>query len=248
MFRIFFAGLPVDSVSIKEIAPELIRLAKNPKDQPYFVTYLNAHCANLALEDKKYRKILKQADLVYADGFGIVLAARLFGYKLQGRLTAKDFFDDFCQKVQKDGLSLYFLGAKKSIVDKITKVLKENHPDLKILGSHHGYFGKEQEKNIIEEINLLKPDFLLLGLGASKQEQWLKKNLIHLKVKVSWCVGGLFDFISEEKLRCPKWLGDLGFEWLFRLLTEPKRLWKRYLLELPLFGYTLVRLKFKKAI
>jgi len=246
MSRIFFANLPVDRVSIKTIVPELIKLAKNPKDCPYFVTYLNAYCANLALKDNKYRQILKKADLVYADGFGVVLGARLFGYQLTGRLTTKDFFDEFCKRAEREGNTTYFLGGKRRVVEKTVEVLKTKYPRLKILGSHHGYFGKSEEVEIIKKINTFKPDFLLVGMGIPKQEIWLKKNLSRLKIKVGWCVGGLFDFVSGEKLRCPKWLGDLGFEWLFRLLTEPKRLWKRYLLELPVFGYALLRLKFKK--
>ncbi|MBL7159453.1 WecB/TagA/CpsF family glycosyltransferase [Candidatus Microgenomates bacterium] len=248
MSRIFFADLPIDRVSIKTIVPELVGLVKEARKRPYFVTYLNAHCANLALKNQKYRQILKKADLVYADGFGIVLAARVFGYKLPGRLTAKDFFDEFCKRAEREGNTIYFLGGERGVAEKMTKTLKEKYPRLKILGNHHGCFGKSDEKEIIRQVNILKPDFLLVGMGVPKQEQWLKKNLVHLKVKVGWCVGGLFDFVSGEKPKCPWWLGDLGFEWLFRLITEPKRLWKRYLIELPSFGYTLMRLKFKKAI
>ena len=245
--RIFFADLPIDRVFIKEIVPKLIQLAKNPKDQPYFVTYLNAYGANLALKDKKYRQILKRADLVYADGFGVVLAARFFGYRLLGRLTAKDFFDEFCKRAKREENTIYFLGGKEGVAKKAARVLKKQYPALRILGSHYGYFKESEEKEIVGKINILKPDFLLLGMGAPKQEQWLKKNLVHLKVKVGWCVGGLFDFISGEKPRCPKWLGDLGFEWLFRLLTEPKRLWKRYLIALPSFWANVLRMKLEKS-
>lgn len=244
MSRILFADLPVNRVSLKTMVPTLIKLAKKPKDHPLFVTYLNAHCANLAFKNSKYRQILKKADLVYADGLGMVLAARLFGGRLPGRLTTKDFFDEFCQEAQKEGLTLYFLGGKRKVVEKMVKVLKERYPNLKILGCHHGFFRKSEEGELIRKINTQKPDFLLVGMGSPKQEIWLAENLSRLKIKVGWCVGGLFDFISGEKLRCPKWLGDLGFEWLFRLLTEPRRLWKRYLVELPAFGYTLLRLRF----
>ena len=100
-----------------------------------------------------------------------------------------------------------------------------------------------QEKSILNRINRLKPDFLIVNMGSPKQELWLAKNLPQLKIKVGWCVGGLFNYIAGIVPSCPKYFGDLGFEWLFRLAVEPKRLWKRYLIEGPKFILMILKLK-----
>ncbi|MBU3956749.1 WecB/TagA/CpsF family glycosyltransferase [Patescibacteria group bacterium] len=247
MNRVYLADLPVDYLSLKTVSPRLIRLAESKRKKPYLVTYLNAHNFNLASKNNTYKEILKKADLVYADGWGVVWAARLSGSQLPGRLTTKDFFEGFCRMAEKEKLSLFFLGGKEKVVNKMVKILKDKFPQIKIKGWQNGYFNGKEEKRISARINQLSPDFLIVGMGSPTQELWLAKNLSQLKIKVGWCVGGLFDFISEEKPRCPKWLGDLGFEWLFRLLTEPKRLWRRYLIGGPEFLSRVIRLKSRQA-
>jgi N-acetylglucosaminyldiphosphoundecaprenol N-acetyl-beta-D-mannosaminyltransferase len=227
--RLWLSEIPVDIVSIKTIAGQLIGLVKNQKTTPCMVAYLNAHNFNLASKTKKLQRIFKKATLVYADGWGIVWAARILGGYLPGRLTAKDFFADFCQVAQKRGLKIFFLGGEQKVLDKMLGKLREKYPDLRIVGAASGYFNPQEEEVIIGRINRVRPDFLVVGMGTPKQEYWLAGNLDRLKVKVAWCVGGLFDFVSGSKPACPRLLGDLGFEWLFRLITEPKRLWRRYL-------------------
>lgn len=241
--RVKLLDLWIDNVSLNNIPSILVGLAKKEKENPFLVTYLNAHHFNLAQQDKKYRQILKRADLIYTDGWGIVWAARFFGHRLAGRLTAKDFFEEFCRMAEREKLSLFFLGGKEKMVAKMIKILKKKFPQIKIKGWQNGYFKLEEKTAILSKINQLKPDFLIVGMGSPKQEIWLAKNLSQLKTRVGWCVGGLFDFISGEKPRCPKWFGDWGFEWLFRLLTEPKRLWRRYLVGLPIFWFNVLKLK-----
>lgn len=242
--KIYLAGLPLLPVSRETISDVLLNLAKGKRKKPFLVTYLNAYNFNLSFKNEKYRQVLKKADLVYADGWGVVLAARVFGDKLPGRLTAKDFFAEFCLKAVKEKLSLFFLGGEEKVVKKMVTLLSKKYPQLIIKGWQNGYFSSGDEKRILVEINRLKPDFLIINLGAPKQELWLAKNLSQLKIKVGWCVGGMFNFISGKTPCCPKWLGDLGFEWLFRLLTEPKRLGKRYLIGGPEFIFRIAKLKF----
>lgn len=244
--RINFAGLVVDDVSSNNIVSVLVDLAKKKETKAAFVTYLNAYHFNLAQKNKKYLQVIKKADLVYADGWGIVLAAWLFGYKLPGRLTTFDFFSDFCQRCEKEKVSLFLLGGEDWVVRKTAEKLKNKFPNLNIKGFYKGYFSKREEGRIIDKINKYKPDFLIVNMGAPKQEFWLDKNLAHLKVKVGWAIGGTFNYVSGKTPRVPYWLGRLGFEWLFRLSVEPKRLWKRYLIELPKFGFNVLRLRLKR--
>lgn len=243
MKRVYLDDLPIDCFSLKTISSKLIQLVMGKKKKPYLVTYLNANNFSLTFKDKDYREVLKKMDFVYADGWGVVWAARLLGKQLPGRLTTKDFFEEFCRMAEKEKLSLFFLGSEEKVVRKMVKILKEKFPQIKIKGWRNGYFNAKDEEAILAQINQSKPDFLIIGFGSPRQELWLAQNLDRLKIKVGWCVGGLFDFVSGEKPRCPKWLGDLGFEWLFRLLTEPKRLWQRYLIGGPKFLSQIVRLK-----
>jgi len=244
MSRFYLNDLPIDFLSLETIVPKLLQLAKRKRRRPCLVTYLNAHNFNLAFQNTTFHKTLKKADLVYADGWGVVWAARLFGQKLPGRLTTKDFFKDFCRMAEKENLSLFFLGGEERVVKKMVKILREKFSQIKIKGWRNGFFTEREDAVILAKINQSKPDFLIVGMGSPKQELWLAKNLSQLKIKVGWCVGGLFDFVSQEKPRCPEWLGDLGFEWLFRLLVEPRRLWRRYLIGLPVFVINLLRLRF----
>jgi N-acetylglucosaminyldiphosphoundecaprenol N-acetyl-beta-D-mannosaminyltransferase len=241
--RAFIGGLPLDNVSLESIPTVLVGLALEKRKKPFLVTYLNAYHFNLAQKDEKYRRVLQEADLVYADGWGPVLAARFLGYRLPGRLTAYDFFFNFCRLCEKEGLSLFLLGGERGVACETVQELKARFSHLEIEGSYHGFFDRTEEKRLIRRINRLRPDFLLVNLGAPRQELWLNRNLPRLKVKVGWAVGGLFNYIGGMMPRAPYWLGKLGFEWLFRLVAEPKRLWQRYLFGLPVFVYTVVKLK-----
>ncbi len=238
-----FNDIPIDYSSLKLINLQLIKLAKERKAKAAFVTYLNAYNLNLSLGNKEYLEILKEADLVYADGWGVVLVARIFGQRLPERLTTKDFFDGFCKLVERKKISLFLLGGEEKVISKMVKVLRNKFPQIDIKGWQNGFFKDGEENRILDKINRLKPDFLIIGMGSPEQEKWLYKNLERLNIKVGWCVGGLFDFISGSKPSCPKWLGDLGFEWFFRLLTEPKRLWQRYLIALPNLFFRLIKRK-----
>ena len=239
-----FEKIPVDVLGLESIPQEIVKLANGKLIKPKAVFYLNSACASLALSNKEYLEILQKGDLVYADGWGVVLAAKLMGKKLPERANAADFFDHFCQLVAKKKLSLYLLGGKKEIVLKAATNLKQKFPKLKITGYHHGFFDKKQEEEIIEEINNLKPDFLLIGLGVPKQEKWMVKHRNKLQVKVIWGVGGLFNLLSGGLSRAPKLMRNFGLEWLYRLFQEPERLGKRYLFGLPPFFFRVIKWRF----
>ena len=193
------------------------------------VACLNTNNMNWAYKDKEYRQFIKKADLVIPDGWGVVWVGKLLGYHLKERVTTADYFEQFCQMLVDNNFSVYFLGSRQQVIKRATQVLKKRFPGLKIAGFHSGHFNKNQEKKIINTINILKPDFLLLGMGTPKQEKWLDQNRDKLKVRVGWGIGAMFDYLAGSKKRCPAWLGRLGLEWLFRLLYEPRRLWRRYI-------------------
>jgi N-acetylglucosaminyldiphosphoundecaprenol N-acetyl-beta-D-mannosaminyltransferase len=200
------------------------------KGKQHKVFYVNTDCMLLSLQDKVYRQILNMADLVYADGVGVVWGARLWGYHLPSRFTAADFMPIFCEVFTKYGLKIYFLGSRNGVAEESAKRLLQKIPNLQIVGTHHGYFKVGETQRIIEAINNAQPHILLVGFGAPYQEKWIEENANRLDVPVIWGVGGLFDFISGRTWRGPQWLLDHGFEWLCRLIAEPRRLWRRYLI------------------
>jgi len=191
------------------------------------------------------KKALHTADIVYSDGWGIVLAAKLFGLPTPTRLTAYDFFPQFLQKADSNKISLYLLGGTDKTIKKTTFMVKTHYPHIQIRGYHNGYIQtKKEEQRVIREINQKNIDIVLIGMGTPKQELWTYINKQKLKTNVIWCVGGLFNYLSGDVKHCPKWIGDRGFQWLWRLVHEPRRLWKRYLLELPQFFIYIMKAKF----
>ena len=209
--------------------------------------YVNADCMLLARDDKSYRQALCSADLVYADGVGVVYGARLFGHHLPGRSTGADFMPDFCRICARRGLRLYFLGAEPGVAQLAAEKLGRDIPGLRIVGSHHGYFTRTEEPEIVRMINAADPDILIVGMGAPRQELWMCRWKAQLACSLVWGVGGLFDFLSGRTRRGPQWLLDHGFEWLCRLFVEPGRLWRRYLLGNTRFVFLLFRERFRSG-
>ncbi len=223
-----FLGVQVDVLNTQGLLERVIDFALEGKQRK--VMYVNVDCILLSLKDKGYRQTLNRADLVYADGAGVVWGARLWGHRIPGRSTAADFMPDFCKDFARNKLKIYLLGAKEGVAEETASHLLKKTPGLKIVGTHHGYFKSEETGRVIKAINARKPHILLVGFGAPRQEKWIEENAASLDVPVLWGVGGLFDFISGRTWRGPHWLLDNGFEWLCRLMAEPRRLWRRYLI------------------
>ena len=198
---------------------------------PVSVYYLNPHIWNLAQDDPDLRAALDAADVVWCDGVGILMAARILGKRLLARMTVPDFIDEVCRQCVADDRSLYFLGGEEGVAWRAGDILEQRHPGLKVVGCHHGHLrGPEEEMRVVEEIRQLAPDLLLVGMGSPRQELWIARNLDKLNVEVGWAVGALFDHVSGRIARAPRWVSKCAFEWLYRLMVEPRRLWRRYLL------------------
>ena len=197
-----------------------------------FVLSGNIHGINNSKKHSWLNAFYSKADIVRVDGAGIVLGARILGYKIPKRLTWADWGWILARYLSEKGHSLYLLGGPKNIAAKAAEKLEAHAPGLKICGVHHGFFVKTgpQNNKIINKINYLKPDILIVGMGMPLQEKWLLENYADIDAKVFITAGAAFEYLSGSIHRCPDWMGDLGLEWLFRLALEPKRMWKRYLL------------------
>lgn len=239
-----FDKIPADDLKPSALIRKLESFSKSKKKHQVF--YLNAQAVEVALSNPRYLKILNKAPLVTVDGWAPLLLAKLEAKKINFKNSIGDYLPDFFKMAQEKKLTFYFLGSKNKILMQAVENIKKTFPKLKILGFHHGYFNKKEETKIIKEINHLKPDFLLVGLGIPKQEIWIDKNFKNLNAKVILGIGGTFDFLSGKIPRAPLWMRNFGLEWIFRFLMEPKRLWKRYLLGFPKLGFYTLRWYLKK--
>ncbi|MGI8631478.1 MAG: WecB/TagA/CpsF family glycosyltransferase [Solirubrobacterales bacterium] len=201
------------------------------------VMYVNAHVLNRSTENSALRHALEGADLVYCDGYGVRLAARVLGLRVPIRMTGADWVWGLAPLCEQKELSLYLLGSEPGTAEHAADALRRWYPRLKIVGHHHGYFepGSQHNERVLEDIARRSPDILLLGMGTPKQEVWAADELERIDARVIWGVGSLFDYVSQEIPRAPHWLADNGLEWIFRLGLEPRRMWRRYLIGNPRF-------------
>ena len=207
--------------------------------------YSNAHAVVLAEANADFRAALAAADVVFCDGVGVWLAARWLGAPLPARFTPPDWADRLGRVCAAAGRPLFLLGGTAEAVARAGAALRRMVPGLEV-HTHHGYFDKAGPENeaVIAQINAVRPGALLVGFGMPAQELWITAHRTRLNATLLLAVGGLFDYLSGVKRRGPRWLTDRGFEWLCRLLSEPRRLGRRYLLGLPRFAWIVARQKF----
>ncbi len=241
--RIDVLGVGVDLLTVAELHAEIARLVRDGRLG--LVLNVNAHCLNLCYEDSALRYSLNGADVVFCDGAGVMLAARILGGRIPARITYAAWIWRLADFAAAEGFSLYFLGAQPGVAQEAARRLREHYPGLRIVGVRHGYFdhsaGSAENEAVLEEINATAPDILLVGLGMPLQERWLTQNRHRLEARVALSGGAVFDYVSGRVLRGPRILTESGFEWLARLLHEPRRLWRRYLLGNPLFLLRVLR-------
>jgi N-acetylglucosaminyldiphosphoundecaprenol N-acetyl-beta-D-mannosaminyltransferase len=241
--RVSVLGVGVDPLTVEGLHAEIGLLVRGGRGG--LVLNANAHCLNLCHEDPALLRFFEAADVVFCDGAGVMLAARLLGRRIPERITYADWAPRLAAFAAEEGFSLFFLGARPGVAEAAARSLKERHPGLRISGVRHGYFdhaaGSPQNEAVVREINAAAPDILLVGLGMPLQEYWLMENHHRLDVGAALTGGAVFDYVSGRLDRGPRVLTDNGFEWLARLFVEPRRLWRRYLIGNPLFVWRVLR-------
>jgi exopolysaccharide biosynthesis WecB/TagA/CpsF family protein len=231
-------GIPVMMTGCAKLM-QLIEKTVANKSQ-ITITYANQHTLNILYNNAELIDIFKRFTVVHQDGVGIHLAAKIiYGKKaLAYRLTGSDFYvyakDYFAGKPYR----LFFFGDTPENLE----LIQEHSPGLQIAGLQDGYSFKDEV--LIESINSSGCDILFVGLGCPKQEAWVMSNKDRLKVSVIICVGDGLKIFSGNKVRGPRWAQKSGFEWFFRFLHEPARLWRRYVLGIPVFFIRVFRIKF----
>ena len=189
---------------------------------------LNAAKLIALREDERLREIVRGCELVNADGQSVVWASRLLGDPLPERVAGIDLMQQLLALAERNDYSVYFLGATATVLQRALTRIRALHPRLRIAGSHHGYFAAEAEPTVRAAIRGAAPDILFVALSSPAKEYWLAEN-DDLRAGLVMGVGGSLDVVAGDLRRAPHRLQRLGLEWLFRLVQEPGRLWRRYL-------------------
>jgi N-acetylglucosaminyldiphosphoundecaprenol N-acetyl-beta-D-mannosaminyltransferase len=242
-------GVRVDPLTVEDLHAEIGRLVRG--SERALVLNANANCLNFCHQDPTLGEFLNQAEIVLCDGAGVMLAARILGGRIPERITYADWAWQLAAFAAAEGFSLYFLGARPGVAEEAARRLQQRYPALKIAGVHHGYFdhsvGSPENEAVLQEINASSPDILLIGLGMPLQEYWLMENRHNLNASVVLTGGAVFDYVSGRLRRGPRLLTESGFEWLARLLIEPRRLWRRYIVGNPLFLLRVLKQRLSRA-
>lgn len=179
-------------------------------------------------DDEWYKKVILEADIINPDGVSVILASKFLKKELPERVAGIDLMERLLLSSTEENFSVYFLGAKESVLTEMVHRLKEKHHDLIVCGFRNGYFDKSEWKTIANEIQQRKPDIVFVGI-TSPNKEYLIDYFIKFGINsVFMGVGGSFDVLSGNIKRAPKWVQKIGFEWFFRMIQEPKRLFLRY--------------------
>ena len=211
------------------------------------INTLNAHSFNTSLDDKDFEKALQYSLILLPDGISVVWAKRMLtGEKIQ-KIAGADLFFYEMKRLNSIGGKCFFLGSTDKILSMIRKRAETEYPNVHISSFSPPYkkeFSAEENKMMIDLINEVEPDVLFVGMTAPKQEKWAYQHFIELQVGHVCCIGAVFDFYAGTISRAPEWLIKIGFEWSYRLMKEPRRMWRRYLIGNAKFiGYLMMELE-----
>ncbi|MGG7141936.1 WecB/TagA/CpsF family glycosyltransferase [Clostridium nigeriense] len=231
MSRIKFLNTYVDNLTMEEAVNKVDELIINKKPS-YVVTPNVDHIVKLE-RDNEFQAVYKEADLILADGMPLIWIAKIKKNPIKEKVSGSDLFPEVCKLAAKKGYKIFILGAAEGVAAKAAENLEAKYMGLNVVGTYSPSYGFENKKNEIEKIvsmiNMVKPDILAVGLGAPKQEKFLYKYRDKLNVPVSLAIGASIDFEAGNVSRAPEWMQKSGLEWSYRLFKEPKRMFKRYL-------------------
>jgi N-acetylglucosaminyldiphosphoundecaprenol N-acetyl-beta-D-mannosaminyltransferase len=245
--RLHIAGVPVDALTQAEAIAWVLQRARAGGPPAYVVTP-NAHHAGLLRDSARFRRAYDSAGLSVADGVSLVWASRVLGAPLPARVPGVDLFEAVCEAAAGTGLRVFLLGGRPGAAEGAARALRKSYPGLEVAGTYCPPVGFEadatESRRVADAVRAAAPHVLFVALGAPKQEVWLQDHLAELGVPVGVGVGAAFDFVSGQVRRAPPWMRRVGLEWLFRVMVEPRRLWKRY----AVYNTRLVALVFRQRL
>lgn len=235
--RYGFLDTYVDGYSVESLLTRIEVAAQ--AGRRLVIAHHNTHSLALMQSEERLRTLYDRVDTIFIDGMGAVLLPRMLGVDVHAdqRVGVLDWIWPLCGRAEAHGWHIVHVGGSESMLAAARQAILARHPDLR-LTTIDGYFDPDdprENRAVLDQIRRCEPQILLIGMGMPRQELWLEENLEALPACVISTVGGIFGFVSGTNPTPPRWTGRLGIEWVFRLVTEPRRLWHRYLVEpLPL--------------
>ncbi len=218
-------GVDVDALTMDETVARIMELVAAGVPVQHVV--LNASKVVLMSKDDRLRDVIAACPIVNADGQSVVVASRLLRQPLPERVAGIDLFTELVQQAAADGRSVYFLGARDEILDEMVRRFQASYPALRIAGARNGYW--ESDDEVVATVRDARPDLLFLAIPSPRKEFWLAEHMRAMEVPFAMGVGGSFDVVAGKVKRAPVWVQRIGCEWVYRLVQEPRRMWKRYL-------------------
>lgn len=231
----------IDNITMQEAIAMMRDSVRSARQAVIF--FVNPDCMNKMVSDADYRKALGTADHILPDGIGLVIAGKMLGTPLRENINGTDMLPWLCAMAAEERQSIFLLGGKPGVAEQAAESIEASH-GVSIAGTFHGYFDRDKESSkVIDAINASGATLLLVAFGAPLQEQWIARHRSELMPTILMGVGGLFDFYSGNIRRAPRWMREIGLEWVYRLMQEPARMWKRYVIGNPLFLYRVMKWK-----
>ena len=233
--RFLLGKVPIDRITMDYAAVLMVEaLLHRGELPPLTVVGPNAHLVTMAERDSCFAEAMQDADLVVPDGISVVFASHLLGVPIPERVTGGDLMERMCAEAAHYGFRVFFIGGLPGAAVIAARNLRDRYPGLNVCGT---YYPPRDFENDPEELARMRkviddasPDLLCVAFGAPKQEIWMRENRGQLPVGAIMAVGAAFDTQAELRRRAPRWIQAIALEWLFRLLMEPRRLWRRYLI------------------
>ena len=239
-------GSKVHMIQIPEVVELMSHWIEKESQKCHWIIVTGMHGIMEAHKDPEFKDIVNSTDLFVPDGISLIWVARYLGFPLRKRVSGPDLMEEFFKAASQKGYTSFFYGDTEETLEQLTEKLSADFPDLKVTGSYSPPFRsltQEEDAKIVDIINQKNPDVLWVALGLPKQEKWIFEHKEKLNTPVIIGVGAAFKFLSGEVKRAPTWLGEHGLEWLWRFVHEPKKLWRRVCLDIPVFvGLVLLEL------
>ena len=236
MDRLSIMGVRINNISMNEVLKIVEQKIEN--DEKYIIYTPNTEIIMMCQKDEEFLNLMNQSDINVPDGVGLIYAGKVKRFPLKEKVAGYDLSINLLKMADEKGLKLYVVGGRPGVAEAAMKNVQNDYPGIKIVGTQHGYFkgahlgefGHDEELSLIEDINKQKPHILFVGFGAKKQEQWVEYNKSLINANIIIGNGGTLDGLAGLVKRAPDVFINLGLEWLYRLIKEPKRITRQIVL------------------
>ena len=245
MKRINFLGLPMDVGSMEDT----VTIIQKKLEADSFTQHVVVNVAKIVnmRQDRELDKSVRACDIINIDGMGVVWGARLLGHEVPERVAGVDLFHKLIEMAAEKEVPIFLLGAKEEVVSEVASRVQDMFPRLNMAGYHHGYFWDDEEA-IVNKIRNSGAKMLFVAITSPKKENFINRWKDALGVNFVMGVGGTFDVVAGKVKRAPVWMQNAGLEWLFRIIQEPRRMWKRYLITNSKFAWLLIKARLDQLL